>query len=438
MTAAWRRPASSTCSAMSATVPRRTSSPGLARAVYDDHGAVGSVVLRQLVHQLARPGDREVDHQGGPGRRERCEPFAGGHRGRARLRPGEYDGLRDQRHGQLTTDERGRSGVRRDARRHVPGHSRVVEPLGLLGHRGVHRRVAGDQPDHLEAVAIASRRARHDLVEVEVLGVDEVGIGADVHEEPLVEIGARIEHDVGIGQQRSGAEGQQVGRTGTGPDEVHGHSRERPHRDGASGRPAGERTDRCSVLDGVPGQLAAVRRRTSPPGAPRSPASRRGRRSARRDEDAPGRSRAVRATSLRRRRRSRPGRAAKPARRARGRAPPGARARRASRRCARSGRPGRGPTRSRSQRRSGGPASTRSRRSPPRPRRPRAAARSAGPAGPAPPRAGRAWSAGRRARRRRRAGRPPRTPSGGPLSSRAITLSRGDGADQVVGDGLDP
>ena len=103
------------------------------------------------------------------------------------------------------------------------GTPACVEPLGLLGHRGVHRRVARDQPHDLETVTVGRDQPRHDLVEVEVLGVDQVGVGADVHEEPLVEVGPGIEHDVRLGQQRRGAQREQVGGTGTGADEVDRH-----------------------------------------------------------------------------------------------------------------------------------------------------------------------------------------------------------------------
>lgn len=62
-----------------------------------------------------------------------------------------------------------------------------------------------------------------DPVQVEVLGVDQDGTGAGVSEHLGIEIGARVEHQVGGGQQPDGPHRQQVGGPRPGTDEVDGH-----------------------------------------------------------------------------------------------------------------------------------------------------------------------------------------------------------------------
>lgn len=60
-----------------------------------------------------------------------------------------------------------------------------------------------------------------DVVQIELGGVDEFGGRRAVREHLGIEIAARVEDDVGAGQQSRGPHRQQVGGTRAGTDELH-------------------------------------------------------------------------------------------------------------------------------------------------------------------------------------------------------------------------
>ena len=225
------------------------------------------------------------------------------------------------------------------------------------------------------------RRWRHDLVEVEVLGVDELGVRADVDEEALVEVGAR---DRAPRRPRtSSVAARSVSRSaapGPAPTKwtVIGLRASAHCVTARAGVQPVKRPDRRGPLDGVPGELAAVLGVQPPPAASRSPASRRGRRAVLRAAAASRQASSSPARSRRRRRRSRPGRAGRPARRVRGRARPRGAGRRGGARCGRSASARSRRPRSRSPGTAGARASTRCRPTRRPRRRPRAADRAAG------------------------------------------------------------
>ena len=96
-----------------------------------------------------------------------------------------------------------------------------IQPLGLLVQGGVDRRIAGAQAYDLKPRGVGIDDAGGDLVEVEVLRVDELRTVGAVVEHGVVDVGAGVDAHVGGVEQRHGAQGQEVGRTGPGADEVH-------------------------------------------------------------------------------------------------------------------------------------------------------------------------------------------------------------------------
>ena len=163
----------------------------LRRAVYDHDRAVGAVLGLELSHQLAGPGDRQVQHQCRTGRGECPERLRLRHLRRALPGAGEHHGLSDQRDGQFTADARGGGGVGRYSRRHGPGHPGIIEPSGLLGHRRIHRRISRHQAHHASTGAVPVDQLADDGVEIQMFGVDQFGVRCAVREDSVVEVGAR-------------------------------------------------------------------------------------------------------------------------------------------------------------------------------------------------------------------------------------------------------
>ncbi len=268
ITAACRSPAASTWSAMSARVPRSSELGRLADARADDDGTVRPVVRGQLGGEAPGVPDGQVQHERGPGGREPRQRLALGHRRGVALGAGQDHRLAHLGHGELAAHQGGRGGIRGDAGGDVPRDARVVEAAGLLRDSGVHRGVSGAQPCDVLALAGGPDQGRDDLVEVEVLGVDELGARRAVREHLVVEVGPGIEADLRLLEQAHGPQGEQVGRAGAGPDEVDGHRGPsftvgplfgaRPLDDRAGRRPGQVGAERLGALDGEAAQLAAV------------------------------------------------------------------------------------------------------------------------------------------------------------------------------------
>ena len=100
-------------------------------------------------------------------------------------------------HGQLAAEDRGRGGVRGHPGGDVPRDAGPVEPTGLLGQRGVERRVARAEPgDVLARPGAPSTRCVGDLVQVEVLACRSgVASGGQCDEHLGVEVGAGVDAD---------------------------------------------------------------------------------------------------------------------------------------------------------------------------------------------------------------------------------------------------
>ena len=102
--------------------------------------------------------------------------------------------------------------------------SSAFEPADLLGDGAVERRVAGMHPRDVLAAFMRRRHLGDDLVERQRRRVDDprtLGRGLDDlrgHQR------AGIEADRAALDQAQAAHGDQVGRAGTGADEMHGHA----------------------------------------------------------------------------------------------------------------------------------------------------------------------------------------------------------------------
>ena len=79
------------------------------------------------------------------------------------------------------------------------------------------------QPRHVLPRCVGGTELGDDRIEVERRGIDDARTGRTVREDFLGHQRAGIETDRATGDQVASAQGQQVGRTGTGAYEVDGH-----------------------------------------------------------------------------------------------------------------------------------------------------------------------------------------------------------------------
>ena len=203
---------------------------GLRSPVHHHNRAVPAVCRCQFVHQRTDGGNGQVQHQSRTRRRKGRQALGIRHRGGAGLRPRQYDGLRDQRNGELATDARRCGGIGRHPRSDLPRHAGGVESSSLFRYGAVERRIARYQAYDPSAVVVRLDDASDDLVEVQVLGVDQFGCRRAALQDVRLEIATRVQDGVGRFEQPDRPDGQQIGGARPGPDELHRVARRRsPH-----------------------------------------------------------------------------------------------------------------------------------------------------------------------------------------------------------------
>src|SRR5699024_1024383 len=100
---------------------------------------------------------------------------------------------------------------------------RRVESTQLFGNRAVDGGVAGAQSGHVVSLTVCGDEFVDDLVETTVRGVDQARVRRAVHQQfPRRETAGVEAHGAGA-EQFAAAYGDQIGRAGTGSDEMHCH-----------------------------------------------------------------------------------------------------------------------------------------------------------------------------------------------------------------------
>ena len=115
-----------------------------------------------------------------PGQQRKCLGL--GHRRRPGLRPGQDHGLGQLGRGQLPAENGGGGGIGRHPWSDIPGDAGLVESPGLLGQRRVDRRIARAEPGNVPAPDVGIDQVAGDLVEIQLLGIDELGAVGTVRE----------------------------------------------------------------------------------------------------------------------------------------------------------------------------------------------------------------------------------------------------------------
>lgn len=91
----------------------------------------------------------------------------------------------------------------------------------LLGGGAVDGRVAGVHPGHQQPLVMGALVEGGDVLQRGGRRVDHQGVRSGAGHDALVDQAGGPDHDVGLGDHPSAAQGDQVGRTGPGPDEHH-------------------------------------------------------------------------------------------------------------------------------------------------------------------------------------------------------------------------
>jgi hypothetical protein len=185
-------------------------------------GAIGSVVRRQLGDHVFDPLDGQVQHECGAGGTEAGQVLARRHRRGAVRDPGEDHRLAETGHRELAPQRRRGRRERGHARGDVVADPGPVKPAGLLGDRAEDRRVARAEPDHVKPGGVRVRHGRDDLVQGQVGGVDQPGTGRAVLQDFGRDEAPGVQAHRASGEQPLRANGDQVGGTGAGTDEMDG------------------------------------------------------------------------------------------------------------------------------------------------------------------------------------------------------------------------
>src|SRR5262249_2885378 len=98
-----------------------------------------------------------------------------------------------------------------------------VEPAQLFGQRREDRQITGMQPCHVVSSAVGADKFSLDLVERQRRGIDDARVLRTKAEQLARHDRAGIKADWAARDQLASAHGDEIGRAGTGADEVHGH-----------------------------------------------------------------------------------------------------------------------------------------------------------------------------------------------------------------------
>ncbi|PSK54646.1 hypothetical protein B0E53_07078 [Micromonospora sp. MH33] len=190
------------------------------RLVGDHHRGLRRVTAGQQL-RLRLPGacGGEEQRHGGAVPGELADPLAGRHRRLAALQAGEDHRLGDLGDGQLPADQRGDRGERGHPGHHLHGQAEGVAQVELLLYGTPQGRVAGVDPGHGQPLDGGPLVERPDPLDGQLGRVDDLGARAGVGEHVGVHQAGRPDHHVGLGDDPGGAQGEQVGGAGAGPDE---------------------------------------------------------------------------------------------------------------------------------------------------------------------------------------------------------------------------
>ena len=141
----------------------------------DDRGGGVRAVTpsQQLRHDRVDTVGGQVDHEGGPVGRKRCQVLTLGHCRRQGGDPSQDHRLRDTRRGQFPAQGGGGGGEGGHARDDLVADAEVGKPAALFGHRAVDRRVAGVQPGHVMSRGVGDGDLVDDLIQRQRPGVDD-------------------------------------------------------------------------------------------------------------------------------------------------------------------------------------------------------------------------------------------------------------------------
>ena len=158
---------------MSASVPRTMRSSGQVARATTATGTIFAVARRQLCDHRVDGVNGEVENERRACRRECLQALARRHRRGAARHAGQNDALRDLRHGQLASEQRGGSGKGRNARGQRIRDGVTLEPADLLGDGAEHGQIAGMKSRHVVSGGMGRHILGFDLVERHRRGVDD-------------------------------------------------------------------------------------------------------------------------------------------------------------------------------------------------------------------------------------------------------------------------
>src|SRR6266536_19373 len=178
----------------------------------------------QLLDQLAGTG-RGEEHRHGrtvPGEPHHTLPRR--HRGLPTAEPGQHDRLGHLRYGQLAPGHRRRGGERGNSRHHLGFQAQSGAGVQLLLQRPPQRGVAGVQPHHVQPLGGGAPVDVHGGLQGQLGGVHDFGARPGVPQHLGVDQAGRPDDDVGGPDRVGTADGDEVRRPRTRPDEGDLHS----------------------------------------------------------------------------------------------------------------------------------------------------------------------------------------------------------------------